>query len=521
MSAELAATDSQSEFPTLNRIRVETALSRFPVHRLAKKGTIAIDLQRASDNLQTDFRWKVSYNSEFGQPGPLAYKIDTLIVNRRIDQVSRPLPEIIKLGSLREICRDMQITDHNTDLVKQALHQNASAYITAKFSYKAKNGHEKKAEIGYTRYSVVFTGETLPDGSTADAVYILINPSYRDMLNQVEVRPLDYDYLVELKPGPQRLYELLSFQVYGAIASGRPRAKMLYSEYCRYAPQTRYPDFDHAKKQMYKIHQPHRESGYIVKVDYQECTDREGKADWEMLYTPGPKALAEFQAFTHRQIRMIEGAGRSQEQHMQLPAASFRTKLVHSERIQGNLELEAAETPMLNELTRRGITPKKAQALLSTLKPGQPLFDQLEYTDSVIAQAPRGKFHNPPGLYISVIQQNGPVPDSFVSTRKRQLSEEAQQKNNAELARQAQLEMDYDDYRRAESNRFIEENMLPDEYQSMFAKVRQQNRRVYKQMTDAQLDDVTRAAVAYDLRESGWIPMLSFEQFCKERLAAV
>lgn len=509
MSAKLIATDT--ELPTLNRIRVETALSRYPVHRLAKKGTIAIDLKRASDELQTDFRWKVSYNSEFGQPGPLAYKVDTLIVNRRIDEAPRPLPEVIKLGSLREICRDVKITDHNTELVKQALHQNASAYITAKVTYKAKNGREKRAEIGYTRYSVVFTGETLPDGSTADAVYILINPSYRDMLNQVEVRPLDYDYLLELAPGPQRLYELLSFQIYGAIASGRPRAKMLYSDYCRYAPQTRYPDFDHAKKQMYKIHQPHRESGYIVKVDYQECTDREGKTDWEMLYTPGPKALAEFQAFTNRQIRQITES---------LPPAAPEPKR-SSQPIQENLDLLPAEPSLLHELTRRGITPKKARELISGLKPDQQLLDQLEYIDSVIAQAPRGKFHNPPGLYISVVQQNGPVPDSFISSRKRRLSEDAQQKKNAELARQAQLEMDYDKYRRAEINRFVKETLPADEYQTLFDAIHQQNRRVYKQMTPEQLDDITRAAVAYDLRESSRIPLLTFEEFCKERLATV
>ena len=33
--------------------------------------------------------------------------------------------------------------------------------------------------------------------------------------------------------------------------------------------------------------------------------------------------------------------------------------------------------------------------------------------------------------------------------------------------------------------------------------------------------NITRAAVAHDLRESGRIPMLSFEEFRKERLAAV
>ena len=64
----------------------------------------------------------------------------------------------------------------------------------------------------------------------------MLNPSYRDLLNHVEVRPLDYDYLTRLPPGPQRFYELLSFQIYGALASGRSRAKMLYSEYCKYAP---------------------------------------------------------------------------------------------------------------------------------------------------------------------------------------------------------------------------------------------------------------------------------------------
>src|SRR3954454_17191713 len=112
-----------SELTPLNRIRVETALSRFPIHRLAKKGNITIDLGDG-----TDFQWKVTYNSEYGQPGPHAYKVDTLIVNRRIDEAPRPLPEVIRLGSLREICRDIKITDHNTELVKQALHQNASAY---------------------------------------------------------------------------------------------------------------------------------------------------------------------------------------------------------------------------------------------------------------------------------------------------------------------------------------------------------------------------------------------------------
>jgi hypothetical protein len=77
-----------------NRIRVETALSRFPIHCLSKKGVVTIDLQRVNEAGEADFKWEVTYNSKHGQPGPLAYKVDTLVVNRLLDQLGRPPPGI-------------------------------------------------------------------------------------------------------------------------------------------------------------------------------------------------------------------------------------------------------------------------------------------------------------------------------------------------------------------------------------------------------------------------------------------
>jgi hypothetical protein len=71
------------------------------------------------------------------------------------------------------------------------------------------------------------------------------------------------------------------------------------------APQTRYTTFDQVKKQMFKLHAPHREAGYIARVEYRETIARDGQPDWEMLYTPGPKATAEYQAFTHRHVRQV------------------------------------------------------------------------------------------------------------------------------------------------------------------------------------------------------------------------
>ena len=100
------------------------------------------------------------------------------------------------------------------------------------------------------------------------------------MLNSAPTRPLDYDYLKELTPGAQRFYELLSYQIFAALRNDRPRAKLLYSYYCTHAPQIRYGEYERVKKQMYKLHAPHKQSDYISAVEFRETTDGEGQPDW-------------------------------------------------------------------------------------------------------------------------------------------------------------------------------------------------------------------------------------------------
>jgi len=182
-----------------NPIRVETALSRYPVHRLAKHGDIAIDISEQNEQGEFSIKWEVDYSKKHGQPGPLAYKLDTLIINRRIEDASQPvrstrrIPKIIKLGGITDICRELGITDSggNTLRIKASMHQNASTYITPKITYRQSDGSEQTLETGFTRYSVVFTGEKLPNGRKADAVYIILNDIYMQVINGAMTRPLD------------------------------------------------------------------------------------------------------------------------------------------------------------------------------------------------------------------------------------------------------------------------------------------------------------------------------------------
>jgi hypothetical protein len=207
----------------------------------------------------------------------------------------------------------LHISGANTRALQHAIHQNAGAYITAKLHYKATDGTERTLEAGFTRYSVIFTGERLPDGTTADAVYLLLNAPYWEVLNHAPTRPLDYDYLKALPPAAQRCYEILSYKLFTALKYRHPHAQLLYSEYCTFSAQQRYADYDHVKKQMYKVHKPHLTSGYLAKVRYEATQDGEGHPDWVMYYVPGPKAKAEYTALNGRSTSPPTGTRRRED----------------------------------------------------------------------------------------------------------------------------------------------------------------------------------------------------------------
>jgi hypothetical protein len=303
MVQSLAPTTPRAHHTTaeapLSILRTETVLSRFPIHNLTTGSAVTIRITQTNAQGELDLRWAVSYNEYYGPPRHLAYKLDTIVVNQILDALPRPLPRVLKLGSLRHIgsLLDFQISGRQLTHLRNAFHQNASTYIVAYLRYRGRDGTERIVNTGFTRYSVIFTGEQLPDGTQADAVYLVLSDTYLDILNHAPVRPLDYAYLKILTPTAQRFYELLSYKMFATLKHHHPSATLRYADYCLLSTQQRYTVYDKVKKQMYKVHQPHLTSGYFVKVQYEATTDVEGQPDWLMHYTPGPKAHAEYAAF--------------------------------------------------------------------------------------------------------------------------------------------------------------------------------------------------------------------------------
>jgi len=300
--SQVVATDSA--LTKINPIRIESVLSRLPFHALARHGADDIRIIEKDPDGRVTLQWEVFHNSKFGRPGPLAYKVDTLVINRAIDETGRPVPKMLPLGSLRNICRQLGYSS-DTRVIRSALRQNASAWVVVKHKYRDVRGEVQKLEAEFSRYSIVFKGEKLPDGADADQVYLIMNDVYLSVLNNVPHRPLDYDYLRRLDPAAQRFYEILSYRVFAALASeaANPVAKIRYSEYCKYSGQRRSPKYDNVRPQVADLANPHIASGYFTEVKLVPIRAENLKTpDWTIMCTPGPKARAEYELFRRKRL---------------------------------------------------------------------------------------------------------------------------------------------------------------------------------------------------------------------------
>jgi hypothetical protein len=519
-NSELSETAAQAptadqEAAALDIIRTETVLSRLPIHNLAKKGSVNIQIIKTTPDGKVELKWIVSYSDRYGQARQLAYKLDTIVINHHIDEQGRPLPKMICLGSLRDVADQLNLGG-DTNKVRRALRQNASAFITAKFEYRGNDGSKKTLEADFTRYSVVFTGEQLPDGRRADAVYIILNEPYREVLNNAPIRPLDRAYMKMLPPAAQRFYEIISYKIFSAIKNDYPHANISYSEYCTFSAQLRHFERQPVQDQMAKIIRHHKQSGYITAVKYQSTIDADNKPDWIMFLTPGPKARAEFAAAHTRRKVLRQGDAKGNETR---DDRQKRNRSMPGE-VESTIELAPLQPkfdPVLfSELTRRGINEKKAHELLANLKPGQDqnLIAQLEYAEQTIEEMgdTPNPVRNPAGFIISLVEHNAMLPDNFETSAQRTARLERERKEGerraAKEARQ-QLEWEYDDYRDRETDRYIQANA------AAFETLKDAKWKEDRERFTFTTESVARIAARNEMQKQ--ITFLTFEEFLERK----
>jgi hypothetical protein len=88
--------------------------------------------------------------------------------------------------------------------------------------------------------------------------------------------------------------------------------------------------------------------------------------------------------------------------------------------------LDVNETSV-NELTRRGVTARRARQLLTAVPPTQDVVRQLEWGDFVISRVASETFWNPAGFYVALLRDNLDPPAHFLSSRQQAESDDARQ----------------------------------------------------------------------------------------------
>ena len=280
----------------IDPIRVELMSTEMPIHQLAKRGEEGIRILKRKRGGQIQSRWSVDYNLNVGRPGQLAYRLDTWVIKRRLSELPRPFPRLIRIGDLREVARELN-HGGDTNAVRRAFDQNASTFIRAKVTYQTTDKEQETLEGYFNRYNVFYRGHALPGGRHAETVYISLNDPYYGLLNKSEIRPLDFAYLRQLTPAAQRFYELVSPKIFAVLKNGRSTAWIRYSDYCQHAVQKPQPTRSRMQAQMGAVQRPHRQSGYIASVKYKPSPTVDGALDWIIEYEPGPRARAEHRFF--------------------------------------------------------------------------------------------------------------------------------------------------------------------------------------------------------------------------------
>ena len=262
-------TDRQEKkIPDISKtLRSEFHFLRFPFFdlspRSSKKDRIEIKEIKETEEGNINIWWKVIRGLDNNLPSSFARKIHKEVVEKAINDLKRPISRLIKLGSLWQICKKANITPagRNYKEIRRVLKDIKTATIDVKgtFRQKEKSGTKKFFEGTFNLYDMVFfTGETLPDGTEADVVYVLLSDMYVQNFNNNFVVPLDYQYLQSLEGDiASRMYEVLSVWFYPALENRKKYIQKQYSEICNYFPLTRQDAKWKARGQLKSAHQQH------------------------------------------------------------------------------------------------------------------------------------------------------------------------------------------------------------------------------------------------------------------------
>ncbi len=496
------------------------------------------------DSLDTagrPMRWKVTPNTNpaIGAPAIEAHEVwvrlvmPAITLSRGSDDTVR---DIVPLGRMRESLRRVGWSEggFTARRLLKALHQIGSAWCVADF-WMPTNRVDENGQPTFTHVKGAFsrmaiyaigskhlTDEQLNDGKfdfdfdLEDVLYVQLHPMEVSMQQSQPPRLVDNEYLFSVGPSARRWYELVAPKIFGAVKHKREHCEISYSWYVRHHHTLkRHHERHRVLVQMQRIVEDHIRLGYIERVEYRAVKEPGKEIDFLIRYYPGPAAKASIE-------RMRKRTSSRATTTFRIPAYSdgeignVDERFVEEPPRRKQRSPAVGDHPLQGELVRRGIIPLQAEKLLSKIADDQPVIDQLEWGDHLVAQ---GQIQNPPGFYTWVLKNNISVPAEFETAGKRQAREEAQRANDAARQQRLELEERYRQYIESETDQYIQANLPEGEYDRLIAAKRDEllQTEANRLIPDRILSLMATGAVRSRVKIA--IAFTTFEAFCQEQEA--
>jgi hypothetical protein len=290
-------------------------------------------------------------------------------------------------------------------------------------------------------------GKELSDGKIADKNYVWLSEWQLQNINANFLFSIDLEAYRELKNHVSKaLVPLLQVWLYATREQGIYEKR--YDELCQMLNIRQYAYLSLITRTLGPSLDELTQSGYLADWKIEKTSDDE---HYKIVFYHGEKFHRDRQSRLNR-----KGTRPAKDQHSEINRASS----ARQPRLEVSPAQPAFNPQLVAEFTSRGITEERAIALLANVKPGRDVVAQLEHAEHSVKNS-KIEIRNPAGYIARLIELNTPVPDGFETRAQQKAREEREQQDRARrVMREAeeQLEWDYQDYRAAEVDRYIEAN---------------------------------------------------------------
>ena len=408
---------------------------------------------------------------------------------------------------------------HYKELLEQLMRIKTSTIVSEGTVYFA--GRKVWAKDAFNVINrLVLLGTAMEDGTVADKHYVWFSDWQIENINSNYLLPIDYDSYKQLRNHIAKiLVPLLQIWLYASREQGCFEKR--YEEICQFLNIRAYQHQSKIKEKLGPSLDELTAHGYLSDWRLERTSDGAG---YKVVLYHGDKF--------HRDLRRrapTTGLNGPDNPKANPTPVNTHGLTAGSESPRANrakpqkeqsIGRQQSDGEALKALLERGISPERSRDLLSNVGDGQQIMDQLEWGDYLIARSGAGKFYNPPGFYVRLIESNVTPPEHFETSHKKRLREESQKARTQNIQEEAALELEYLEYRKLEVDKYLAEKLTPGAYQQAIETNKRELQRMGK--AGAVLTDQawTELAVAHFRKQTAsQLNLVSYKSFCEAKRA--